>query len=382
MVLPHLVDLGLEVHLLAVRHQQLPFPIDTMLSETMPDSVVIHYVDIPSLRLGQLVGVSATGLRAWFAFRSYGLKLLSSKSFDVVFFSTTAFPLLALAKPWKARFGVKAVFDFQDPWVPTPGLKPRTGLKHNLMRRLHRELEPRAMAACDAIVAVSGGYIDDLKKRYRRVEGIPCKVLPFCVSNNDIERSSDVVAETHCGLYVGALAEPMLPLVLLVCRAIDDLARSGLDVRIHFKGTDYAQREQKVLPITQAAKCADVVSEDPRRAGYFESIALMRRARFSLVLGSTEEDYVPSKLFNVLASAQRVLVLSSARGALRRLIADGPGLRCVWFDAIDDQVVVEQIATALKDLLSEPAQQTRDIPSIYTAEEQARQLVDLFEKVA
>ena len=59
------------------------------------------------------------GLRALAGLSALGSRLLARRPFDVVFFSTTVFPAMALGPIWKRRFRIPYALDFQDPWGNT-----------------------------------------------------------------------------------------------------------------------------------------------------------------------------------------------------------------------------------------------------------------------
>ena len=52
------------------------------------------------------IGLHALDIRAYPHLYRAGARLLSSEPFDLVYFSTTAFPVLSLGPLWYRRFGV------------------------------------------------------------------------------------------------------------------------------------------------------------------------------------------------------------------------------------------------------------------------------------
>src|SRR5207248_2676173 len=91
--------------------------IDPLLLETIPRDVPVHHARALNPRWTRKLGVSAIGLRALpFLYRA-GARLIREHQPDLVYFSTTAFPVLVLGRLWKRRFGVPFVVDLQDPWV-------------------------------------------------------------------------------------------------------------------------------------------------------------------------------------------------------------------------------------------------------------------------
>ena len=376
MLLPYLAALGCEIDVLALRAQDLSYPIDPLLDEPAPTGVTIHRLEMPAGGLLQRLGIRATGLRAWRTFAQAGSNLIASREHDLVLFSTTAFPLLTLARRWKKHHGVRIAFDFQDPWVPPPGIPIRRGAKHAIMRWIHRFLEPRAVSACDALVAVSAGYIQMLRDRYADLRAVPSLELPFCVSKRDLEAAEGLTVEQYDGLFVGGVSEGIRPVALLVCRAIEQLRRQGVDVSLHLVGTDYAQRTPQVLPLLESTDSEQSIAEQPQRVGFFTSIAMAKTARFVVVLGSTEPDFVPSKLYNAFASASRLLLVLPKGSPLCDQFGERPGFRVAVFADPNSVQARETVASAIRELILSGPMRESLVPESRWADAQARELVD------
>jgi len=167
--------------------------LDPDLRKTLPEDLEVIEVAAPQSRLAAAAGFNATGLRAWGALHKAGRKLLASRPFDLVFITTTAFPVMVLGRVWKRRFGIPFVLDFQDPWATYPATAEpflRRALKHRLMRWIHRRLEAWTLPAADGLMAVSERYVDLLRGAYPVLRDRPAAVSPFPYSAGDFAASA------------------------------------------------------------------------------------------------------------------------------------------------------------------------------------------------
>ena len=78
---------------------------------------IIAYTGALPARWTRPLGVGSVGLRAFAHLYREGARIIARESIDLVFFSTTVFPAMALGRLWKRRFGVPYVLDIQDAWL-------------------------------------------------------------------------------------------------------------------------------------------------------------------------------------------------------------------------------------------------------------------------
>src|SRR5947209_1086443 len=120
MSLPYLHEFGWSATVLAVRPEAVTGGnLDPLLESTVPDDIVVKRVNAISPRVTRLVGLGNLGMRALpFLWRA-GNRLLFGRDlrsrlqgkFDLVYFSTTQFPVMILGPIWKKKFGVPYVVD-------------------------------------------------------------------------------------------------------------------------------------------------------------------------------------------------------------------------------------------------------------------------------
>ncbi len=119
-MLPYLRELGWEATVLATKPSEIDgLPREEMLERTVPDNVEVVRTGAIPLALASRIGMRTLGLRAYPHMARAGANLLRAGRFDLVFFSTTQFTVMALGPRWFKKFGVPYVLDFQDPWLST-----------------------------------------------------------------------------------------------------------------------------------------------------------------------------------------------------------------------------------------------------------------------
>src|SRR5439155_23896475 len=117
MALAHFKKCGWEPVVLAVAPQFSENSRDESLLATIPNDVEVHRVKALPAGLTRAFGIGNLALRSLPYLRSKGNWLLSNRRFDLMFFSTSVFPVMSLGPVWRKRFGVPYLLDFQDPWL-------------------------------------------------------------------------------------------------------------------------------------------------------------------------------------------------------------------------------------------------------------------------
>lgn len=343
-------DNGWQPTILCVRPQDSGVRCDAGLKATLPDGLDIVEVAIPDNSLFRLLGISAIGIRAKAALKKAGNKLLQKGDIDLVFISTTAFPLMSLGRVWKRRFAIPFVLDFQDPWASfPPSAKPfaRPGLRHALMRSVHRFLEARTVPTASGLMAVSKNYLVLLAEKYRQVKNIPHRVSPFPYSENDFKVAGklgqpnkllDRAGNEVICLYAGRIAPGMEDSLRSLFKAVVEGNRQMPAVfgrmRFVFIGTGgYSQSGNASVAARLAAETGitDQVREYPDRIAFLDAQKCMLDADALLILGSQDEAYTPSKLQQSLSLNKPVICATPVGAALTGLLQGLSGV--VFIDA-------------------------------------------------
>ncbi len=351
-VVPHFKRLGWEPEILAVEPEYLSAPVDHWLCGSIPRDVLVHRSKAISLRFRSVPGLGGIDFRAFRALDKLGSELLSSRRFDLVYFSTTAFILTYLGPRWFKRFNVPYVVDYQDPWltdyysknsVSPPGGK----LKYACVQFLGKWLEDKVIRDCSGITSVSEEFPRELKRRYPGATEKPTWVAPFPASTTDFERvKSDSIANeifsTKDGIfhwvYAGVIAPGMYRSLAAffnslknACLDEESLARK---LKVHFVGTSYAPAgtaSPQAIPIANDYGVGHLVEELTDRIPYSQTLRCLRDADALLLFGSDEPAYAASKLMPYLLARKPMLAVLRDNCAADQRLREVGGASAVRF---------------------------------------------------
>jgi glycosyltransferase involved in cell wall biosynthesis len=407
---PHLEEAGWSPTVVTLERSAYEGRLDPALEGLVPSS--LRVVRAPAWRAASTrrVGLGDLGLRALSGLRRTCRALLSAERFDALFITVyPVYPAL-LGAGLKSTFGVPFVLDYQDPWVGAWGESVGGGpggapdWKSRASRRLGTWLEPRAVNAADAIVAVSQGTIDGIVERIPAAARVPHGVIPLGFEAADfaalrhrpqIERrvaAGDGVVHV---CYVGTLLPKGIGTLRLLLRG---LARARAEdgtaarLRLHFFGTSNqsVSTVERVLPIARECGVADAVTETPGRLDYLDALAVLVDASAIVLLGSSERHYTASKLFPALLAKRPIVALfheASSVVSILRAAASEPTVRVLTYgdgEAGDDRV--SEVACHLRALAAGSEYDANDVRlervADVSAQQLAHQLAAIFDRVA
>jgi Glycosyl transferase 4-like domain len=306
---------------------------DIMLGESLPPNVDIVRAPAWDEAACRRFGFGHLDYRCILPIYRAGNAILSQKTYDVIFFSSTVFLTFLLGPIWKRRFGCKIVYDFQDPWYQEKSLYtkrkvPGVWWKYRLGRLLSRYFESYAVRRADHIISVSDGYVKDLSARYTWLRADQSTIIPFGAAELDFDfvKARGIKSPVICDgsrftrwVYAGRGGPDMDPILAVLFTQLALLKRNEptfyKQLRVQFVGTNYSPRHRtyKVIePLAIRYGVADIVDEHCNRIPYHETLALYNESDAVLLIGSMLSEYTPSKLFNCILSKKPVLALLHA----------------------------------------------------------------------
>jgi hypothetical protein len=331
-------------------------PEDRMLLQSLPEESRVVRIKIWPEAVCRKIGFGQLDYRSLVPLFVSGMRLLRRKKYDVVLFSTTVFLSFILGPIWKAIYGCKIVYDYQDPWYYgnkqpyTKQTVPGAWWKFRLGQAIAHLLEPIALRSADHIISVSEGYVEALCGRYSFLSKELFTVLPFPASKRDYEFveqeqiTQSVFApdgRSHW-VYAGRGGHDMHLALNALFAELAALTESYPDLhsalRIHFVGTSYAPpggAVKSIEPIALKFGIADMIDEQPERIPYFEALALYINSDLVLMIGSEMSDYTASKLFNCVLSQRKVLALFHRDSVVTNLVKNLP---CVFLATFGPQI--------------------------------------------
>ena len=400
---PHFSEFGWRPTILMVDPGLNEAAQDPLLLKSIPEDTEIHQVKAMSPRLTRKVGLGSLALRSLPYLRWAGDKLLRDRRFDLVYFSTTMFPVMILGASWKRRFGVPYVLDMQDPWHDDYHLsKPRSERpkKFWFSYRLDKFLEPRAMRRVDGLISVSDTYTCTLQDRYENIRSEMCDTIPFggnaadfdVVRNNGVKNSVFDPADGFLHLVnTGCAGHSMLFSFEVLFKAL----RKGLEqnpelfgrLKLHFVGTSYAQSgtgEKTVEPVAEQCGVADHVTEWTDRVPYFQALKLLLDADMLLIPGLDEPGYTASKLYPYILARKPILSVVHKDSSVLSILRQTRAGSCIGFDpSMDQNALAGQVFVVWEKLLRKlSTAPDTDWAAFepYTAREMTRRQINSFER--
>jgi glycosyltransferase involved in cell wall biosynthesis len=340
MALPFMSACGWEPLVLKIDPEEQAGIKDPLLAATISPNLLVWQAGCIPLALTRWAGLRNAGLRSFFHIAALGSRIIETEQPDVVFFSTTTFPLFVLGTYWLRKHGCPYILDFQDPWVSdylmTEG---RIGqrFKRWVTHCMAKVMEPLAVRAADQIVCVSPAYPDMIRRRYPDVASSRFSVLPFGAAESDFEvvdrpevRQSVFVPGDgyRHWVYIGRggpdMAFSLRSFFSALCRARDAASESVRNLRVHFVGTSYApgaETSKSVEPIANECGVGDLVSEQTERIPYYEALQCLRDADALIVPGSDDPGYTASKLYPYILAKKPLLAIFHEKSSVVQILA-------------------------------------------------------------
>lgn len=374
MSLPFFKNFGWEAEVVTVQLKHSEAVKDALFERSIPKDLKIHYVSAFDKKITSKVGLGSLALRSLWFFRKKVDSLLKAGNYDLIYFSTTEFPVCVLGAYWKSKFRIPYVIDMQDPWHSTYYLdKPLSQRppKHWFSYRLNKFLEPIAMNKVDGIISVSNAYISLLKNRYKQISRIPTKVITFGYFKQDFEIADNFKSEIRSVIsskyeilnlvYIGRGGYDMQPAIRNLLLAFKELLEVEYELakklRFTFIGTSYAaggRGKKTFLPIAEELDLTEYVVEQPDRISFYESIKGLQSADGLIIPGSADPGYTASKLFPYILARKPLLAIFNRASSAYQIVEECKA-GCVV--DLSENNTVEIIQNFLLSFLKNPFQQ-------------------------
>ncbi len=398
MSLPYFKQFGWDAEVVAVDPHYTEITKDGLLLQSVPAGIKIHLVKALKKSWTSKFGLGSIALRSFFYYRKTVNSLLKTGRFDLVYFSTTQFPVCILGAYWKKRYGVPYVIDMQDPWHSEYYQdKPRDQRpkKYWFSYRLNKFLEPKAMNHVDGLISVSDKYISDLKERYTHIKNIPVETITFGAFEPDFEiarensfRYDSILNPATINLvYIGRGGHDMHKATELLFNVFSQLLKTDASfskIKIWFIGTSYAPPGEGVptlLPLAEKFGIADHVIEITDRISYYHTLNTLQQADALFVPGSDDPKYTASKIFPYLLAKKPLLAIFNKESSAISILHEYKAKDVYHFDDPKIQTFIESF---LNNLLNKKLPTPEYDPAAlekYDAQNMTRSQCHVFENV-
>jgi hypothetical protein len=327
MSLPYFATYGWDAEVVMVDENYADIGNDELLLKSIPPDIKIHKVQALKKSITSKLGLGSIALRSLWFYRKKVNELLQIKKYDLIYFSTTQFPVCILGAYWKKRFGVPYVIDMQDPWFSDyyedkpVNERPK---KYWFSYRLNKYLEPIAMKSLGGLISVSEGYITDLKKRYPVINNIPSATITFGAFEQDVQiaeansqnfnplldkRSVNVV---YIGRGGADMERSITPLFKALKAGLAKTNTTSKSLKFYFIGTSYAPNglgKPTIMPLAKRMGVENQVIEITDRISYYHTLLTLQQADALFIPGSDDPKYTASKIYPYLLSLKPILAI-------------------------------------------------------------------------
>lgn len=400
MSLPYFKQFGWDAEVAMVEAKYSAISKDDLLMQTIPAGIKIHNIKALDKTWTSKLGFGHIALRSYWFYRKQVSQLLKQTKFDLIYFSTTQFPVCTLGAYWKKRFRIPYVIDMQDPWhsnyykdKPAEQQPPKYWFSY----RLNKYLEPIAMKQVDGLISVSENYIQDLKARYAEIKNIPEATITFGVFQPDMQ-----IAEVNKQLfetlldknftnivYIGRGGADMHRSIVTLFRAINDGLYNEPDLfkklKIYFIGTSYAPKGQGVptiLPIAEKFGLENQIVEITERISYYHTLLTLQQADALFIPGSDDPRYTASKIYPYLITKKPLLAIFNSKSPALGVFKEFDAKYAYSYNGTPE--IGLKISSFLKQVINgDIAVQEYNTETIekYSAENMTKRQCELFEEV-
>lgn len=357
MSLPYFNEYGWDAEVVVVDEKNVDLVKDPFLLDSVPKHINIHKVNAFTKKWTSKVGLGSLALRSMWFYRKKVNELLRQKEYDLIYFSTTEFPICVLGNYWKKKFNIPYVIDMQDPWHSDYYQnKPKSERpkKYWFSYRLHKYLEPIAMKNVDGLISVSTKYIEILKSRYNNLANIPYKVITFGAHGLDFKIAA--TNGSHLKLYfkpqanqtnlvyVGRGGYDMRDAVQILFKAFKNGLNQNPELfehtHLHFIGTSYApsgKGTETINPIAKELGLSSYVTEHTDRIGFYESIKQLITADGLMIIGSNDSSYTASKLYPYILAQKNLLAVFNENSSATKIMSECNAGDLITFNQTEEE---------------------------------------------
>jgi len=366
MSLPYFKQFGWVADVVVVDDKYSEMIKDELLLQSIPSEVNIYKVDALSKKLTAKVGLGNLALRSMWYYLKTVNRLLKATKYDLIYFSTTQFPVTILGAYWKRKFKVPYIIDVQDPWHSEyyqDKPKDQRPTKYWFSYRLNKYLEPVAMKQVGGLISVSDGYIDDLKKRYPTIKNIPTITIPFGAFKPDLQIATDnknlfkplLNPAFKNIVYVGRGGADMQPALSAIFKALKSYLNKNphlsKNICLYFIGTSYApagQGKPSILPIANEYGVEQNVIELTDRISYYHTLATLQQADALLMPGSNDPQYTASKIYPYLLTNKSLLAVFNSKSPALNALKEYNAPFAYSYD--EDENLQEKLSTFFSEI--------------------------------
>jgi hypothetical protein len=327
----HLPIFGWSPIVLTVDEKFYEEKLDLDLNALIPRDQRIERVDAYKLTKPRVVG--DVGLRAFFQLKRRAIEIISKQKIDFVYIFIPSFYLSLLGPLLHRRFGIKFGIDYIDPWVHFFQGSENKLSRHWWSTFLSKILEPIAVKHVSLITGVSERYYLPVLERNSSLFGkVVTAAIPYGWDKDDLRLNPIINKgkllfsknEKIKLVYPGAFLPQSKRFLESFFNVISTNRELFRGVEFYFIGTGKLVDSALTSPIKEIAEkyqiYGEVIFEFPKRITYLNTLFHIAEADGLFILGSSEEHYTPSKLFNAFIARKPIFAILHHKSSGKKII--------------------------------------------------------------
>lgn len=399
MSLPYFKQYGWDAEVVTVDPKYSDLQKDDLLMLSIPVDIKLHYVKAFDKTWTSKIGLGSLAIRSlWFYMQKVN-QILKEQKFDLIYFSTTQFPVSILGNYWKKKFNIPYLIDMQDPWHSDYYQnKPKSQQppKYWFSYRLNKYLEPIAIKHVDGLISVSGDYIKTLKARYPQICNIPSEVITFGAFEKDFD-----IARHNQHLFKSLLQKGFTNIVYIgrggydmhhAIKPVFQAVREGMEfdplrfgkIRLYFIGTSYAtagQGKLTILPLAKQYGIENNVIEIADRISFYHALLTLQQADALFIPGSDDPKYTASKIYPYLSTHKNMLVILNSNSPAIQILREYDVKHLYNYDELNLNIKIDSFFSEILNKRISEIHYNIDAINKYSAKNMTRHQCTIFNKV-
>lgn len=289
----------------------------------------VAYVDAKHLGKFRLYGDIA--LRAFGNMKKRALEIIQREKIDCMWLPIPPFYTALIGRRIHDATGVPYAIDYIDPWVHDFPGSHKLFSRAKLASLVAKFLEPIAVKKASAFTGVSSAYYLPVFERNPHLKGIPHAGMPYGFDPYDYSVKPDNQkllwsddGDVKPYVYAGAFLPNAHYFIQQLFGIIAEMRKSGewdRSIRFYFVGTGRTNLSS-VAEYARQFGIDDIVKEKQERISYLEVLNNLSNAAGVLAIGSTEQHYTASKIFQSLLSKRPVFAVFHHESTVVNTLSD------------------------------------------------------------
>ena len=363
---------------------------DYNLCQLVSPDIEVYYTKAHKVVKPRIIG--DIGLRAFDYLYHKAMEIINSRKIDFIWIPIPSFYVALLGRLLNSKTKIPYGIDYIDPWVRD--ISNRRNIRAILSNLLAHILEPIAVKKASLISGVSFEYFKLVIERNFKNKKIVTVAMPYGFDHKDHKiKLNNIVypwAEyPNCIpiVYAGAvlpLSGYFISKLFCSLKKLIDENKFDKNIKLFFLGTGI-YKHKSVEEYAKEAGISNYVVEIRQRFAYLHILNFLSAANGVMVIGSTEQHYTASKVFQSLLSKRPVFTIMHHQSTVVEILKQcyANNYLVEYYQDEELEFFEQKILQTFSKFITEQNdwQPKLDELDRYSSKESARKLVEAIEKI-